>query len=219
MELSVVQKAAKTRGLNGPLGRARAVHTFLHHELQAAELMAWALLAFPDTPRAFREGLVRIALDEIRHMGLYRDDLERRGHHYGEFAVRDWFWERIPEAATPAAFVAAMGLGVESANLDHTAIYAQRFREAGDEDGARLQELIGKDEIAHVRFGARWFEHFVGDLTFERWASTLTPPLSPVLMRGKVLTRDARLQAGQSARFLDDLERWQPTNPLETRVL
>ena len=70
-ELHLVTKAPKTRGLSTTNGRARALHTFLHHELQAAELMAWAVLAFPDTPREFRAGLVRIALDEVRHMGLY----------------------------------------------------------------------------------------------------------------------------------------------------
>src|SRR5271156_3368099 len=70
-ELRVVSKAGKTRGLAAPSGRARALQTFFHHELQAAELMAWAVLAFADAPREFRAGLVRIALDEIRHMHLY----------------------------------------------------------------------------------------------------------------------------------------------------
>ena len=76
----------------------------------------------------------------------------------GRFTVRDWFWERIPACATPASFVATMGLGFESANLEHTASFAARFREAGDEEGARVQELVGREEIAHVRFGARWFD-------------------------------------------------------------
>ena len=65
-ELQVTERADKVRGLRAPSGRARALHTFFHHELQAAELMGWAILAFPDTPLAFREGLLRIALDEIR---------------------------------------------------------------------------------------------------------------------------------------------------------
>src|SRR5262249_54933144 len=52
-ELRVTERADKMRGLMAPSGRARALHTFLHHELQAAELMAWAVLAYPDTPVAF----------------------------------------------------------------------------------------------------------------------------------------------------------------------
>jgi uncharacterized ferritin-like protein (DUF455 family) len=209
-ELRIVAKAAKTRGLMSPHGRARALHTFLHHELQAAELMAWALLAYPETPREFREGLARIALDEIRHMHMYAKEIERLGHAIGDFTVRDWFWERIPRCVDAASFVAAMGLGFESANLEHTASYAARFREAGDEEGACVQEVIGREEIAHVRFGARWFETFTGALDFESWKSALPSPLSPLLMRGRPIQREARRRAGQSDTFLDQLDAWQP---------
>ena len=211
LELRVVARAPKMRGLGGEAGRARALATFLHHELQAAELMAFALLAFPETPRAFRAGLVRIALDEVRHMGMYGALLEARGHRYGEEPVRDWFWERVGSVRSPAEFLAIMGLGVESANLEHSASYAARFRAAGDDEGARVQERIGQEEIAHVRFGARWFGELVGPLTFEAWTASLPPPLTPLLMRGAILNREARRAAGQPEDFLNALERWEPT--------
>jgi len=210
-ELRVLARAEKTRGLGSAAGRAHATHTFVHHELQAAELMAWAILAFPRAPRAFREGLLRMALDEVRHLNLYAEHVERLGHHVGEFAVRDWFWQRVPTAATPTAFVAIMGLGLESANLEHAASYAARFRAAGDDEGARVQERIGQEEIAHVRFGARWFGELVGPLTFEAWTASLPPPLTPLLMRGAILNREARRAAGQPEDFLNALERWEPT--------
>ena len=209
-ELRILEKAKKTRGLSTPTGRARALHTFLHHELQAAELMAWALLAFPETPRAFRSGLARIALDEVRHMRLYTAQIERLGHRVGDFGVRDWFWERIPTCADPASFVAVMGLGFESANLEHTASFAARFRTAGDEEGARVQEVVGREEIAHVRFGARWFTELTGGLDFDVWRRSLPAPLSPMLMRGRPLQRDARARAGFPEEFLDQLDAWQP---------
>jgi uncharacterized ferritin-like protein (DUF455 family) len=212
-ELRVVSKAEKTRGLAAPIGRARALHTFLHHELQAAELMAWAVLAFPETPREFRAGLVRIALDEIRHMHLYAGQIGRLGFGIGDFTVRDWFWERVPRCADPVSFVATMGLGVESANLEHTASFAARFRAVGDEEGARVQERIGREEIGHVLFGARWFEAFHSPLDFDTWRRALPPPLSPMLMRGRPLQREARRRGGQTERFLDELESWQPDSP------
>ena len=209
-ELEVRGRAEKMRGLASPKGRARALHTFLHHELQAAELMAWAILAFPETPREFRDGLLRIALDEIRHMRMYRTHIQALGHRIGDFAVRDWFWERVPHCAGPASFVAVMGLGVESANLEHTASFAARFREVGDEEGAVVQERVGREEIAHVRFGAKWFASFTGGLSFEEWSQALPPPLSPLLMRGFPFQRDIRLRAGQPEAFVDALEAWQP---------
>jgi len=209
-QLRVKAKATKTRGLASPHGRARALHTFFHHELQAAELMAWALLAFPRAPRAFKAGLVRIALDEVRHMQMYGEEIERLGYRVGDFEVRDWFWERVPACADPGAFVAVMGLGFESANLEHTSSYAARFRDVGDEQGARIQERVGAEEIAHVRFGVRWFRAFRGELRFDTWADSLPPPLSPMLMRGMPVRREARERAGQPGLFIEALEQWQP---------
>lgn len=213
-ELQVTSRAEKTRGLMAPAGRARAIHTFLHHELQAAELMLWAVLAYPDTPQEFKEGLVRIALDETRHMRMYAERIEALGHHIGEFAVRDWFWERIPTCPDPASFCAVMGLGLESANLEHATTFAQKFRSAGDAESARVQELVGLEEIAHARFGARWFTHFRSELEFESWKAALPAPLTPLLMRGKPLARAARKKAGQPDAFLDALETWEP-DPIE----
>lgn len=210
MALRIEERAHKTRGLTTPFGRARALHAFWHHELQAAELMLWAALAFADAPVEFREGLVRIALDEIRHMAIYAAQIERLGSRVGDFPVRDWFWQRVPACADPASFCAVMGLGLESANLDHSSAFAQKFRDVGDEEGARAQELVGLEEIAHARFGAVWFQRFAGALDFDAWSAKLPPPLSPLLMRGRPLQRIARKKAGQSDLFLDALERWQP---------
>lgn len=212
-ELLVAARAEKTRGLGSPRGRARVLHTFFHHELQAAELMCFALLAFPETPLAFRRGLLRIAQDEIRHMRIYADQIERLGFRVGDFAVRDWFWSRVPTCTTPASFVAVMGLGLESANLEHSASFAARFRDAGDEEGARAQELVGVEEVAHVRFGARWFAELTGGLEFASWQRALPPPLTPLLMKGTPLQREARLRAGQPPAFVDELERWRPDTP------
>lgn len=212
-ELRTVARAAKTRGLSTPTGRARALHTFLHHELQAAELMAWAVLAFPEAPRPLRAGLVRIALDEVRHMGVYAAEIERLGHRVGDFPVRDWFWQRVPSCADAPSFLATMGLGFESANLDHTIVFAARFRDAGDEPGAQAQELVGREEIGHVRFGALWFERLTGHLDFETWRRALPAPLSPLLMRGRPVQREPRRRAGIPEAFLDRLDAWQPEPP------
>jgi hypothetical protein len=73
-------------------------------------------------------------------------------------------------------------LASRSANLEHTASYAACFREAGDEEGARVPEIIGREQIAHVGFADRWFEASVSDLEFDAWRA---PPLSPLLMRGR----------------------------------
>lgn len=218
-ELQVVERAPRMpkKGLRAPRARARLLHTFLHHELQAAELMLWALLAFPDTPEPFRRGLVGIFQDEIRHLQLYRAHLERLGMRYGDEPVRDWFWQRIPEAKSPLEFVACLGIGFEGGNLDHAARFAARFRAAGDEEGAQVQELVGDEEVRHVRFAVHWFRvysesdpRFSGGLTFENWCAALPGPLSPLTMRGPEINREERARAGLDDAFLDALALWRP---------
>jgi uncharacterized ferritin-like protein (DUF455 family) len=210
-ELRVVARAPKLRRLRSARNRAHVLATFLHHELQAAELMCWALLSFPDAPREFRDGLVRVCLDEVRHMAMYAGHLESLGHAVGDFPVRDWFWQRVPSCRTPGEFLAVMGLGFEAGNLEHASRFAERFREAGDEEGARIQEQVAREEVPHVRFAAHWFRELVGPLTFESWRAALPPPLSPMLMRGRPMDREARLRAGMDQAFLDALEAWEPT--------
>jgi uncharacterized ferritin-like protein (DUF455 family) len=215
-ELTVSRERFKTPGvvaLRSPRRRAQLLHTFLHHELQAAELLCWALLAFPDSPRAFRSGLVAIARDEIRHMGMYAAHIRDLGHRYGDFPVRDWFWERVPTSPSPVHFVAALGMGFEGANLDHTARFAARLRAAGDEAGAALEDQIAAEEIPHVRFALHWFRAFTGRDDFAAWSEHLPPPLSPLLMRGTQIHREARRMAGFSEAFIDELCQWRAATP------
>lgn len=210
------RKTPSAEALRSPARRAELMHTFWHHELQAAELFCWAILAFPHAPPAFRRGLARIAIEETRHMRLYTDYLASLGYAIGAFPVHDWFWERIPSAPDPASFVAVMGLGFEAANLDHTARFAERFRTAGDVAGAELIERVGVEELAHVRFARRWFAHFAcadasdEGIDFATWRAALPPPLSPLVFRGKPIARSARLRAGLDVQFVDALEAWTP---------
>ena len=207
-------KAPKTAAaLRDPKKRAQLLHTFFHHELQAAELMCWACLAFPDTPLSFRRGLLSICLDEVRHMNLYAAHIAQLGFALGSFAVRDWFWQRVPAARTAAEFVAVMGLGFEAGNLDHSERYVAMFREAGDLEAAALQATVGHEELAHVAFGVHWFRALSGELDFASWSASLPGPLSPMVMRGRPLAREARRAAGFADDFLDRLESWLPASP------
>src|SRR5690349_12834503 len=53
--------------LADPLRRAVAHHIMANHELQALEVMAFVLRAFPAAPAEFRSGLARTMADEHRH--------------------------------------------------------------------------------------------------------------------------------------------------------
>ncbi len=209
------EKSTGKSALKSAERRARLVHTFLHHELQAAELMAWAILRFADAPQALRRGILGVLGDEVRHMNLYAGYLRARGYRPGSFPVRDWFWERLPACPDVVSFLATMGLGLEGANLDHASRFAERFREAGDEEGAALEELIAREEVSHVRFALTWFARLSprvarGEPLFDAWRASLPPPLSPILMRGEPLSRALRERAGLDATFVDALARYKP---------
>src|SRR3954462_1630828 len=67
--------------------RGRLLHFFANHELLATELMALALLRFPDAPGAFRRGLVQTLKDEQAHTRLYMERMRQCGIHFGDLPV------------------------------------------------------------------------------------------------------------------------------------
>ncbi len=205
-------KALSVAQLASPKRRARLLHVFFHHELQAAELFAWAALSFVDAPRALRAGWLKLALEEVRHMGLYAREIERLGARIGEFPVRDWFWERVPACETPASFLALVGVGLEGGNLDHGERFRAMFEAAGDHASALAIRRVAEEEIAHVRFAVRWLERLeVPVRTLDALFALLPPPLSPMLLRGRPFARAPRLEAGLDPVLLDALEAYVPS--------
>jgi len=204
------ERTPKPEALIEPRFRARVLHTFFHHELQAAELMCWALLAFRDAELEFRKGLLRICLDEIRHMNLYREHIERLGFALGAFGIRDWFWKRVPSCPDKISFVAVMGMGLEAANLEYAPVFAARFRAVGDDVGAEIQERVAKEELSHVAFGTKWFKQWTGGCDFQVWSQCLPLPLSPAVLHGDPIATQTRLKAGMTEQFLAELLAYVP---------
>ena len=204
------ERTPKQEALDEPHFRARTLHAFLHHELQAAELMCWALLAFPEAEPEFRRGLLAICLDELRHMRLYAEHIALLGCRVGDFGVRDWFWKRVPACQSQLEFVAVMGMGLEAANLEYAPNFATRFRQAGDERGAQIQERIAAEDVAHVGFATRWFARWTGGCNFDTWREQLPAPHSPWVMPGRPFADAARRRAGMSEAFLTALHQYVP---------
>ena len=73
--------------MRDPAQRARILHALANHELQAIELFAWAVLAYPSAPAQFRRGLVAILAGEQRHFQLYADRLTALATTFGDHPV------------------------------------------------------------------------------------------------------------------------------------
>lgn len=194
--------------------RVRILHALANHELQAVELFAWALLAFPAAPEPFRRGLVAILADEQRHLELYLGRLRAHGVDFGDHPVTGHFWNKLEHYRTPLRFCCAMGLTFENANLDFALEYAAAARAAGDPATADVLQTVHDEEISHVRFGWVWMRKLAGDTPpWQAYVEHLEWPLSPSRARGKTFCAESRRRAGLDEDFIAALEHVQAKQP------
>lgn len=195
--------------------RGRILHALANHELQAVELFAWAVLAFPDMAPGFHNGLLAIIADEQRHMQLYLACMEPLGVRFGDLPVTGHFWNKIAAVETPLQFVCTMGLTFENANLDFANEYAEYARAGGDQAAADALAVVHQDEIRHVRFAWKWL-HKLKPAEVSAWdayVANITWPLSPERARGKTFDADSRVAAGLSPEFIERLAAVIPKRP------
>ena len=177
--------------------RAICLHRFAGHELLAVEIMAQALLAFPDAPKAFRKGIAHTLKEEQGHVQLYIKRMNELGVQFGDLPLYRHFWNHVPHLTTPIRYVSVMSLTFEMANLDFAPMYGKSFSNFGDHDSAALMAQILKDEINHVSFGFAWLQKFKGQLdSWDAWAQSQGPLLTPKRAKGFVLMEENRRAAG-----------------------
>ena len=202
-------------GMPDPAQRARILHALANHELQAGELFAWALLAFPEMPGSFRRGCLKILADEQRHLRLYLDRLEALGGHFGDHPLTGHFWSKVASIETPLQFVCVMGLTFENANLDFAQELIEAARAAGDEATARVLAQVHDDEIGHVRFAWKWLLRLkdAEQPAWEAYCASVSWPHGPDRARGKTFDPESRLAAGLDPEFVRLLAETEPTRP------
>lgn len=204
----------KAESLKDVRKRAIAHHVMANHELQALEVMAMVLLAFPDAPADFRKGLAYVMFDEQRHTRMHVQRCEELGIRFGDYPVNGWIWKKAQDYSSTLEYVAGLPLVFEGANLDHTAEFEQYFRAACDRRSAAIMRAIHKDEIRHVEFGLNWLRQLkpAGVSDWDAWTGALHWPIRPSKARGDLFQREARLQAGLTPEFIDQLEAFEETS-------
>jgi uncharacterized ferritin-like protein (DUF455 family) len=195
--------------LGDPASRAACLARFAHHELMAVELFAWAILRWPGLSPALRCGWLGILLDEQRHCALYLERLRAHGSRLEEQQLSGYFWRHSRAIADapdgPRAFLAAMGLTLEQANLDFTLLYRDGFRQAGDEASARVCQAVHDDEIGHVRFARTWLLRLTPDARddAEAYERAVPFPLSAARAKGRHFDVAGRRRAGLSPALVE----------------
>jgi uncharacterized ferritin-like protein (DUF455 family) len=198
--------------MSDPQKRAVAHHIMANHELQAVEVMAFVLLAFPEAPPAFRMGLVEIIQDEQRHTRMHAERASMLGIEFGDLPVNCYIWKKAQEYHSVLDYLSGLPLTFEARNLDHTIEFEQAFLEAGDKRSAALMRRIHEDEIEHVRFGIEWLRKLKPDANDEwtTWTDHLHWPMRPEKSIGNNFQHDARLAAGLTPEFIEQLRSIDP---------
>ncbi|MCA9065715.1 MAG: DUF455 family protein [Planctomycetaceae bacterium] len=201
----------KGNALGDPVRRAISHHIMANHELQALEIMAMILLAFPEAPPDFRMGMARVMEDEQRHTRMHVQRCEELGIQFGDYPVNSWIWQKAQDFASMLEYCAGLPLVFEGANLDHTVEFETFYREAGDLRSAAIMRAIHKDEIRHVEFGIHWLRKFKpeGMSDWDAFRSSLHWPLRPSRARGEHFQYQARLAAGLTPDFIEQIRNWQ----------
>lgn len=192
--------------------RGILLHFFANHELLAVELMALALLKFPDAPDSFRKGVLRTLQEEQNHTRWYLERMETCGLHFGDHHLSPMIWSHISTMESPLDYVSRLSLTFEQANLDYAHHYSQVLAQAGDHDSAKLLARIYKDEIAHVGYGLKWLRRWKEDAQsdWDAWHQKLHFPLSPIRAKGLApFNEEGRRKAGFKDDFIANLKRFQ----------
>ena len=192
--------------------RGILLHFFANHELLAVELMALALLKFPDAPDSFRKGILRTLQEEQNHTRWYLERMKDCDLQFGDHHLSPMIWSHISSMESPLDYVSRLSLTFEQANLDYAHHYSKVLARAGDQKSANLLAKIYKDEIAHVGYGLKWLRRWKQNAQsdWDAWHQQLHFPLSPIRAKGLApFNEEGRRKAGLKPDFIAFLKRFQ----------
>ncbi|MDD2926204.1 ferritin-like domain-containing protein [Rhodoferax sp.] len=150
--------ALKNRAVGTLEGRASLIHALAHIEANAIHLALDILWRFAGMPEAFYRDWWQVAQEEARHFELLETHLRTLGHAYGDFPAHDGLWDMAARTRTDLlARLALVPRTLEARGLDVTPAIRNKLVSVGDQAGAKILDVILRDEIGHVAIGNRWY--------------------------------------------------------------
>ena len=142
-------------------GQGRLLHDVANIELQAMELAMRTLGEYPEAPRAFREELADLALQEAKHLRLCLDAMDELERPWGTWPIHLALWEQAPiKAITRTSLlerVFVVHRHMEGSGLDAGSAILTRLSGVGRTRAKAVVQLILKEEVDHVAFGTKWY--------------------------------------------------------------
>lgn len=148
----------KTRAVGTLEGRAGLIHALTHIEANAINLALDIIWRFANMPADFYLEWWRVAQEEALHFDLLNAHLKQLGFAYGDFPAHDGLWDMAERTQNDLlARLALVPRTLEARGLDATPAVRNRLISVGDQDAAKILDIILRDEIGHVAIGNRWY--------------------------------------------------------------
>ena len=212
-EISFSSKQAKfpnKEHLKTNEGKKKALHFFANHELLAIEMMAQAILLYPECDAVELKKLVITLSDEQKHFRMYRSLINELGGDFGDYPVNSFFWTQMLKVNTFEQFYSLVAITFEQANLDFAKYYESFFRKNGDEKCADVLKIVYEDEISHVARGRMYLEKelAVNQSLWDYYQSVLPENITPSRAKGMIFDDEGRTKAGLGDHFIQSLKEY-----------
>ncbi len=199
--------------------KGKALHFFANHELLAIEMMAQALLLFPELLISQKKLLVSTIEEEQKHFMLYSERMGEFGVNFGDYPLNSFFWSFMSEIHSADQFYSVVALTFEQANLDFAHFYKELFKKLGDIKTYQILEEVYQDEIKHVARGRVELQKKVNSAD-ELWAyycENLPGKLTPARAKGIHFDNFGRAKAGLNPHFIENIKNYKNTFSVTNR--
>jgi uncharacterized ferritin-like protein (DUF455 family) len=209
VQILPIRELPAKKGFASREGQARLLHDLASIELQAMELGLRTLAEFPLSPQGFRSELAAVTADEGRHLKLCLEGLESLGLPWGSFPTHTALWQATAADDSLLDRIVMVHRFLEGSGLDASTTLLRRLAGVKAPETLRAVEVIGRDEVGHVRFGSRWYHRLVKESGVPAevdFRARLERLFARVPRRLEPIQKDLRLSVGFTTSEIEYLE-------------
>lgn len=159
VEVRAIKDLPPKKGLSFSDGQGRLLHDLASIELQAMELGFRTLAEFPGAPQEFRDELIRITLEEAKHLELCLHALDDLKQPWGSYPTHIGLWQSVSSGDSLLDRILIVHRYLEGSGLDASDHLRMRLSGVTAARIHKVVDVIATDEVAHVEFGSRWYRN------------------------------------------------------------
>lgn len=190
---------------------AKILHSVAHIEYSAIDLGLDAAYRFRGMPIEYYAAFLDLAYQEVEHFLMVDSILRELGYAYGDFCVHEGLFTALQRSPKLIERMALVHKGLEALGLDANPFVAKKIEASKSLPPAlksRILEALAvilRDEIGHVKTGAKWLDYAQKQALDSRSFVEILAPFRDLSLVGRVPNIGARLQAGYTEAEIDAL--------------